>query len=275
MRIILILLVLLAAYASAQSKKIVAMGVFGEEGTKFKALKPLKQKFESTFSKEGNFKVIDHSAAILKLLIKDYEYEAGTLVADDDARQIGELFKAHYLCVIVSSNTGEGSFWLNATLVNVEAEEASVAASVQSKLSNQQDVNRAVDDLVSQLLKRAGGIFIDPDHKMDPLSREFAKILKKRIAFKEGPCSTNSMVVQISTSEGECEGQKAISCSINANLEGSGCTNEAELHLRGTVRATDRNEKTAMDVAKRELLSGKPDFIRDWIEELKPWTGKE
>jgi hypothetical protein len=276
MRITLVLLFLLAAYASAQGKKTVAMGVFGEEGTKFKAIKPLKQKFESALAKEGKFKVTDNSVAILKLLRKDYEYEAGTMVADDDARQIGELLNAGYLCVLESSSTEEGSFWLNATLINVEEKgEASVAASVQSKLSNQQDVNRAVDDLVSQLLKRAGGIFIDSRYKMNQLSQEFAKVLKKRITLKDGPCSANSIVVQIDASEGVCEGQNAISCSINVSLEGTGCTNEAELHLKGTVRATDRNEKTAMDVAKRELINGKPDFIRDWIEELKPWTGKE
>jgi hypothetical protein len=264
----------MAAYANAQSKKTVATGVFGEEGTKFKALKPLKQKFESTLSKEG-FKVTDRSAAILKLMRKDYEYEPGTIVADDDARQIGELFNAQYLCVLESSNTDEGYFWLNATLVNVEEKEASITASARSKLSNQQDVNRAVEELIGQLFQRAGGIYMDPKHKMDPLGQEFAKLLKKRIAFKEGPCGTNSMVVQISTGDWVCEGQNSISCSINVSLEGSGCTNEAQLHLRGTVRATDRNEKTAMDVAKRELLNGKPDFIRDWIEELKPWTGKE
>jgi hypothetical protein len=275
MRITFVLLFLLAAYASAQSKTL-ALGVFGEEGAKFKALKPLKQKFESTLSKEGKFKVTDRSAAILKLLRNDYEYDAGTLVADDDARQIGELFKAQYLCVVESSNNGSGHFMLNATLVNVEEEdEPSVAANVQSRLSNQQDVNRAADELVSQLLKRTGGIYIDSRYKMNSLSQEFAKVLKKRVAFKDGPCSANSMVVQINTSEGGCEGQNAISCSINVSLEGTGCTNEAELHLRGTVRATDKTEKAAMDVAKRELLNGKPDFIRDWVEELKPWTGKK
>ena len=275
MRIILILIFLLAAYASAQSKKTVAMAVFGEEGTKFKAIKPLKQKFESTLSKDGKFKVTDRSAAVLKLLRSDYEYDAGTMVADDDARQIGELFKAQYLCVLESSNTGEGIFLLNATLVNVEEEgEASTSASVQSKLSNQQDVNRAVDELVSQLLKHAGGIYIDSKYKMNSLSKDFLNVLKKRITFKDGPCGANSIVVQINTNEGGCEGQNLISCSINVSLEGSGCTNEAELHLKGTVRATDRSEKVAMDVAKRELLNGKQDFIRDWIEELKPWVGR-
>jgi hypothetical protein len=275
MRITFVLLFLLAVYASAQSKTL-ALGVLGEEGAKFKALKPLKQKFESTLSKEGKFKVTDRSAAILKLLRNDYEYDAGTLVADDDARQIGELFKAQYLCVMDISNTGSGYFMLNATLVNVEVEEeASVAASVQSKLSTQQDINRAADELVSQLLKRTGGIFIDPKHKMNKLSQEFAKVLKKRVAFKDGSCSANSIVVQINASEGICEGQNAISCSIDVSLEGTGCTNEAELHLKGTVRATDKTEKAAMDVAKKELLASKPDFIRDWIEELKPWTGKK
>jgi len=274
MRIIFVFLSLLIAYASAQGKKTVALGVFGEEG-KFKAIKPLKQKFENNLSKAGKFKVVDQSAAILKLMRNDYDYEPGIMIAEDDARLIGEIFKAQYLCVVISSNTGEGDFWLNATLVNVAGEEATVEASVQSRLSNQQDVNRAVDDLVSQLLGRAGGIFIDTKYPMDPLSKEFAKVLKKRVAFKEGPCTANSMVVQISTSEGECEGQKLISCIINVSLEGTGCTNEAQLHLRGIVRATDRDEKTAMSVAKRELLAGKPDFIRDWIEELKPWSGIE
>ena len=275
MRTILVLVFLLAAYASAQNKKTVAMGVFGEEGTKFKALKPLKQKFESSLSKEGKFKVIDRSDAILKFLRKDFEYEPGTSVADDDARQIGEIFKAQYLCVVESSNTGEDNFLLNATLVNVGGEEASSMASVQSKLLNQQDVNRAVDDLVSQLLKLAGGIYIDPKYKMNPLSQEFSKVLKKRITFKDGPCGASSIVVQINTSEGACEGQNSISCSIDVSLEGSGCTNEAELHLKGTVRATNKTEKAAMDGAKRELFGGKADFIREWVDELKPWTEKK
>jgi len=147
-------------------------------------------------------------------------------------------------------------------------------ASVQSNLSNQQDVNRAVDDLINQLMKRPGGIFLDQSYKMDPLSSEFTKILKKRINLKDGPCSANSMVVQIETGEWSCGGQNLISCSINVTLEGHGCTNEAQLHLKGTVRATDRNEKAAMEVAKRELLSGRPNFIGDWIGELKPWVDK-
>jgi hypothetical protein len=276
MRVVIVLLFLLAAYASAQGKKTVAIGVFGDEGAKFKAIKPLKQKFESTLSKEGKFKVTDNSTAILKLMRKDFEYEPGTMLSDDDARQIGELFKVQYLCVLESSNSGEGDFWLNANLVNVAAEEASVAASVQSKLLNQQDVNRAVDDLVSQLLKRSGGVFIDSRYRMNQLSQEFLRVLKKRITFKEGPCSANSMVVQIDTGEWNCEGkQNLMSCSIDVSLDGSGCTNEAQMHLRGTVRATDKNEKAAMDAAKRELINGKPDFIRDWVEELKPWTGME
>jgi len=273
MRIILVLLFLLAAYATAQNKKTVAMGVFGEEGKKFKAIKPLKQKFESTLSKEG-FKVTDRSAAILKLMRSDYEYEPGTIVADDDARQIGELFNAQYLCVLESSNTDEGYFWLSATLVSVEEKEASITATTRSKLSNQQDVNRAVDELVGQLLQRPGGIYMDPKHKMDPLAQEFAKLLKRRIAFKDGPCGANSIVVQLSTGDWVCEGHNSISCSINVSLDGSGCTNEAQLHLKGTVRATDINENAAMNVAKKELLNGKPDFIRDWIEELKTWVEK-
>jgi len=276
MRIVLVLLFLLAAYASAQGKKTVAMGVFGEEGKKFKAIKPLKQKFESTLSKEGGFKVTDNSTAILKLMRSDYEYEPGTMVSDDDGRQIGELLKAQYLCVLESSNSGEDDFWLNATLVHVAGEEASVVASVQSKLSNPQDVNRAVDDLVSQLLRRSGGVFIDSRYKMSQFSKEFLGVLKKRMTFKEGPCSANSMVVQIDNGEWVCEGkQNLTSCSIDISLDGSGCTNEAQMHLRGSVRATDKNEKAAMDAAKRELLNGKPDFIRDWVQELKPWTGKE
>jgi len=276
MRIILILVFSLVAYASAQNKKNVALGVFGEEGAKFKALKPLKQKFESSFAREGGFKVTDNSTAILKLMRNEYEYEEGIMVADDDARQIGVLFKAQYLCIIISSNTGDDSFWLNAALVNVAGEEGTVSASVQSKLSNQQDVNAAVDDLVSQLLQRAGGVFLDRSYPMDPLSKEFAKVLKKRITIKDGPCSANSMVVKISTEEPECSGrQNLTTCSINVSLEGSGCTSEAELHLRGTVRATDKDEKTATDVAKRNLLNGKPDFLIDWIEELKQWSGKE
>jgi len=275
MRIVLILVFSLVAYANAQSKKTVAMGVFGEEGTKFKAIKPLKQKFESSLSKEGKFKVIDKSAAILKLMRSDYEYEPGTMLSDDDARQIGELLKAEYLCVLESSSTGEGSFWLNTTLMNVE-DRTSVVASVQSNLSNQQDVNRAVDDLISQLMKRAGGVFIDSRYNMNQLSQEFLKVLKKRMTFKEGPCSANSMVVQIDTGEWNCSGrQNLMSCSIDISLDGSGCTNEAQIHLKGTVRATDKNEKAAMDAAKRELVNGKPTFISDWVEELKPWTGIE
>jgi len=273
MRIVLVFLLLLAAYASAQGKKV-ALGVFGEEGSKFKAIKPLKQKFESALSKEGKFKVIDNSAAILKLMRGEFEYEPGTMLSDDDARQIADILKADYICVLESSGTGEGSFWLNTTLVRVERGEASAVASVQSNLSNQQDVNRAVEDLVNQLMKRPGGVFLDPSYKMDPLSSEFAKILKKRITLKDGPCSANSMVVQIEANEAGCSGQNLISCSINMTLEGHGCTNEAQLHLKGTVRATDKNEKTAMDMAKRELLNGKPSFISDWVGELKPWVDK-
>jgi len=276
MRIVLILISLFVAYANAQGKKTVAMGVFGEEGAKFKAIKPLKQKFESTLAKEGGFKITDNSIAILKFMRKDYEYEPGTMVSDDDGRQIGELLKAQYLCVLESSNSGEDDFWLNATLLNVAGEEASVVASVQSKLSNQQDVNRAVDDLVSQLLRRNGGVFIDTRYRMNQLSQEFLRVLKKRMTFKEGPCSANSMVIQIDVGEWVCEGkQNLMSCSVDVSLDGSGCTSEAQMHLRGSVRATDKNEKAAMDAAKRELLNGKPDFIRDWVEELKPWTGKE
>jgi len=273
MRITLVIVFLLAAYASTQGKETVAMGVFGEEGAKFKAIKPLKQKFENALSKEGIFKVTDKSAAILKLMRTDYEYEPGTMLSDEDGRQIGELLKTNYLCVLESSNTGEGSFWLNATLINIE-DRTSVVASVQSNLSNQQDVDRAVDDLVNQLMRRPGGIFLDPGYKMDPLSSEFTRILKNRISFKSGPCSANSMVVQIETGEWSCGGQNLISCSINVTLEGRGCTNEAQLHLKGTVRATDKNEKTAMEVAKRELLSGRANFISDWIAELKPWVDK-
>ena len=275
MRIILVIVFLLAAYANSQGKKTLAIGVFGEEGTKFKAIKPLKQKFESSLSKEGKFKVTDKSAAILKLMRSDYEYEPGTMLSDDDGRQIGELLKAEYLCVLESSSTGEGSFWLNATLINVE-DRTSITASVQSNLSNQQDVNRAIDDLVSQLMKRSGGVFIDTRYRMSQLSQEFLKVLKKRMTFKEGPCSANSMVVQIDNGEWNCSGkQNLMSCSIDISLDGSGCTNEAQIHLKGTVRATDKDEKAAMDAAKRELINGKPTFISDWIGELKPWTGME
>jgi len=276
MRIIQILLFLLIAYAGAQGKKTVSLGIFGEEGSKFKALKPLKQKFESAFAREGGFKITDNSAAIHKLMLNEYEYEEGIMVADDDGRQIGTLLKAQYLCIIISSSIGEGAFWLNAALINVAGEEGTVMANVQSNLSNQQDVNMAVDDLVSQLLQRAGGVFFDRSYPMDPLSKEFAKVLKKKITIKDGPCSANSMVVKISTEETECSGRKSLTtCSIDVSLEGSGCTNEAELHLRGTVRATDKDEKTATDVAKRNLLNGKADFLEDWIDELKQWSGRE
>ncbi len=276
MRIVLILVFFLAAYASAQGKKTVAMGVFGEEGAKFKAIKPLKQNFQNALSKEGIFKVTDNSAAILKLMRGEFEYEPGTMLSDDDARQIGDILKADYVCVLESSSNGDGSFWLNTNIVRVERGEASIAASVQSNLSNQQDVNRAVDDLINQLMRRSGGVFIDPNHNMDPLSKEFVKNLKKRITLKDGPCSANSMVVQIETGEWNCGGKlNLMSCSVDVTLEGHGCTNEAQLHLKGTVRATDKNEKAAMEVAKRELLSGRPNFISDWIGELKPWTGKE
>jgi len=275
MRIVLVLVFLLIAYAGAQGKKTVAIGVFGEEGKKFKAIKPLKQNFQNALSKEGIFKVTDRSNEILKLMRGDFEYDPGTMLSDDDARQIGDILKADYVCVLESSSTGEGSFWLNTTLVRVERGEASVVASVQSNLSNQQDVNRAVDDLVNQLMRRPGGVFIDPDHNMDPLSKEFAKNLKKRISFKDGPCSANSMVVQIETGEWNCGGKlNLMSCSIDVTLEGHGCTNEAQLHLKGTVRATDKNENAAREAAKRELLSGKPNFISDWIGELKPWVDK-
>jgi hypothetical protein len=272
MRIILIFVFLSVAFATAQNKKTVAMGVFGEESAKFKALKPLRQKIESTLSKEGKFKVTDRSDAILKLLRKDYEYDEGTSVADDDAIQIGELFKSQYVCIVESLNIGDGYFLLNAKLV--EAEEPSVTASVQSKLLTQQDVNKAVNELVSQLLKRSGGIFIDPKYKMSVLSQEFTKVLKRKITFKDGSCGANSIVVQINVSEGVCEGHNSVSCNIDVSLDGIGCTNEAELHLKGTVSATDKTSKAAMDVAKKELLSGKTDFIKEWVEELKPWTGK-
>ena len=273
MRIVLVFLFLLAAYASAQGKKV-AIGVFGEEGTKFKAIKPLRQNFQNALSKEGKFKVIDNSAAILKLMRGEFEYEPGTMLSDDDARQIGDILKADYVCVLESSSTGDDSFWLNTNFVRVERGEASVVASVQSNLSNQQDVNRAVDDLINQLMKRPGGIFLDPSYKMNPLSSEFAKIFKKSINFKTGPCSANSMVIQIETGDWSCGGQNLITCSINVTLEGHGCTNEAQLHLKGTVKATDKNEKAAMEVAKRELLGGRPNFISDWIAELKPWVDK-
>jgi len=275
MRIVLVLVFLLIAYAGAQGKKTVVIGVFGEEGTKFKAIKPLKQSFQNALSKEGIFKVTDRSNEILKLMRGEFEYEPGTMLSDDDARQIGDILKADYVCVLESSSTGDDSFWLNANLVRVDRGEASVVASVQSNLSNQQDVNRAVDDLVNQLMRRPGGIFIDQNHNMDPLSKEFAKNLKKRISFKEGPCSANSMVVQIETGEWNCGGKlNLMSCSIDVTLEGHGCTNEAQLHLKGTVRATDKNENAAREAAKRELLSGKPNFISDWIGELKPWVDK-
>jgi len=272
MRILSILILLLAAYASAQNRTV-ALAVFGEEG-KFKAIKPLKQKFESVLTKEGRFRVTDRSAPILKLMRNDYEYEPGTMLADDDAKQIGELLKVQYLCIVESVSTGEGNFLINATLSGVEEGEGSTSANILSRLSNQQDVNRVVDELISQLLKQAGGIYVDSKYKMNALSKDFLNVLKKRITIKDGPCGANSMVVKINTSEVNCEGQNLISCSINVSLDGTGCTNEAELHLKGTVRATDKNEKVATDVAKRELLNGKPDFIRDWIDELKPWVGR-
>jgi len=271
MRILLILVFLLAAYASAQSQTV-ALAVFGEEG-KFKALKPLKQKFESALSK-SKFRVTDRSAPILKLMRNDYEYEPGTMLADDDAKQIGELLKVQYLCIVETVSTGEGNFLITATFSGVEEGEGSTSANILSRLANQQDVNRVADELISQLFKQAGGIYVDSKYKMNSLSKEFLNVLKKRIAFKDGPCGANSIVVKINTSEAVCEGQNLISCSINVSLDGTGCTNEAELHLKGTVRATDRNEKVAMDVVKRELLNGKPDFIRDWIQELKPWVGR-
>jgi len=273
MRIILVLLFLLASYASAQGKKTVAMGVFGEEGTKFKAMRPLKQRLESALLKEGKFRIVDRTNDILKLLRTDFEYDAGTMVSDDDARQIGDILKADYLCIVESSSTVENYFLLKARLVSVE-EQTSATVRVQSNLSSQQDINRAVDELISQFFKRPGGLFLDPKYRMNPLSLEFANSLKRRVSFKDGPCIANSMVIQINVNENGCEGQNSITCSIYATLEGTGCTDEAELHLKGMVKATDRTEKAAMDVAKRELLSGRPNFIGDWIEELKPWVGK-
>jgi predicted adenine nucleotide alpha hydrolase (AANH) superfamily ATPase len=263
------------AAAAAQSKKTVTMAVFGDEPAKFKALKPLKANLEKTLLKEGGYRISDRSDAVLKFLRKDFEYNAGTSVMDEDARQINELYKTQYICIVESSDIGGGSFSLEAKLVSAETGEPSATAYIQSKLLTPQDVTRAGDALVSQLLGKTGGIFINPDYKMNKLSQDFASLLKKKISIKDGYCGADGIMVQISAEAPNCtKARNSVSCSIEVSLNGHGCTNEAEVHLNGAVSATDRAEKLAIDMAKKELLSGKADFIKEWVLELAPWKNK-
>jgi len=273
MRLTVFLIFLLASLTLAQGKKSITMAVFGDEPAKFKALKPLKAKLEKAFLKEGGYKVTDRSDAILNFLKKDFEYLPGTFVLDEDARQINDLYKTQYICIVESSNTGDGYFVLSARLVSASEGEHPTEATVQSKLLTQQDINQAGDMLVIQLLKLTGGVFIDQSYKMNPLSQEFSIVLKKRISFKDGYCGAGGLKVQIDTTEPICnETRNTVSCTIDVSLEGFSCTNEGEVHLKGSVSATDRSKAAAITMAKKELLNGKAYFIKDWVSELSEWN---
>jgi len=274
MRLTIAIIFLFAILAAAQGKKSISMAVFGEEPAKFKATKPLKAKLQNAFLKEGNYRVTDRSDEILKSLRKFFEYPEGTIVEDEDARQINDQYNynSQYICIVESSNNGDGYFTINAKLISTDAGEPSTMATAQSKFSNQQEINRIGDELVSQLLGRTGGIFLDPSHKMDQLSREFFNVLKKRIKFKEGYCGANGIRTQISTEKPVCsKTQSSVSCTIDVSLDGFSCVNDGEVHLKASVTATDRTEAAAINMTKKELLSGKSAFINEWSLELLPW----
>jgi hypothetical protein len=277
MRLLLTTLLLLATLAAAQGKKTLSLAVFGEESTRFKAIKPLRAKLANSLAKMGNYRVTDRSEAILKSLRKDFEYLPGSYMNDEDARQMNDQYdyNSQYICIVESTDMGDGYFSLNAKLISADEGEPSIMATAQSKLLNQQDVNRAGDELVNQLLELGGGIFIDHSHKMNKLSQDFAKTLKNKIKFKEGYCGVNGIKVQINTTEPVCNAtSSAVSCTIEATLDGFSCTNDGEVHLKASVTATDRTEAAAINVTKKELLSGKADFLNEWSLELVPWKNK-
>ncbi len=274
MRLTITIIFLFAALAVAQGKQSISMAVFGEEPAKFKAIKPLKTKLQNTFLKEGNYRVTDRSDEILKSLRNFFEYQEGTIVEDKDARQINDQYNynSQYICIVESFNNGDDYFTINAKLISTDAKEPSTMGTAQSRLSNQQEINQVGDELVSQLLGLTGGIFLDPNHKMDQLSRDLFNVLRKRITFKEGYCGANGIRTQINAEKPVCiKTQSSVSCTIDVSLDGFGCVDDGEIHLKASVTATDRTESEAMNRTKKELLNGKSNFINEWSLELLPW----
>jgi len=150
---LLVLLCLTVAIAQSGRQNVAVYMVGKEPAGANGSHKIFGAELVKAITNSDNYSAVDRTEKVLTQIEKEHVYQRSGTVSDAQIKELGRQLGVQYLCIAEISETGKGTYYLEARLIDVETAVVLKVATAYSNMKNSDPTARAAKRVAQELIK--------------------------------------------------------------------------------------------------------------------------